>query len=61
MREVEDTSLCMTLQESLNTMTIQHNAYFTAPWNKYIRKFLESSKDHFQDSTIIIDHTDIPV
>ena len=49
--------------ESLNAMTIQCNAYFTATQNEYIAKFLESSKDldQFQDSTIVTDHIDIPV
>ena len=49
--------------ESLNAMTIQHNAYFTTTQNKYIAKFLESSKDldQFQDSIIEIDCTVIPV
>ena len=51
------------LPESLNEMTIQHNEYFTATQDKYIMKFLESSKDvdQFQDSTIETDHIDIPV
>ena len=53
----------MMLPESLNAMTIQQNAYFTTTKNKYIMKFLKSSKyqDQFQDSTIVTDHTDIPV
>ena len=53
----------MTKPESLNVMTIQHNAYFTTTQNKYIIKFLESSKDldQFQDNTIVTDCTDIPV
>ena len=52
----------MMLLESLNAMTIQCNAYLTTMQNKYIAKFLESSKDldQFQDRTIVTDHTDIP-
>ena len=53
----------MTKPESLNAMTIQHYAYFTAMQNKYNVKFLESSKDldQFQDSIIETNCTDIPV
>ena len=44
-------------------MTIQCISYFTATENKYIAKFLESSKDldQFQDSIIEMDCTDFPV
>ena len=51
------------LPKSLNAIPIQHNAYFTTTYNKYIAKFLESFKDldQFKDSTIETGRTDIPV